>query len=94
VDNIPFTIVMIPIIQDLGARGLDITPLWWALALGAGFGGNGTPIGSTANIITIKLSEKTRHPITTALWLRRGLPVMLLVCVIGTILYALTFPYM
>jgi hypothetical protein len=40
------------------------------------------------------LSEKTRHPITTALWLRRGLPVMLLVCVIGTILYALTFPYM
>ena len=94
VDNIPFTIVMIPIIQDLGARGLDITPLWWALALGAGFGGNGTPIGSTANIITIKLSEKTRHPITTALWLRRGLPVMLLVCVIGTILYALTFPFM
>jgi Na+/H+ antiporter NhaD/arsenite permease-like protein len=94
VDNIPFTIVMIPIIQDLGARGLDITPLWWALALGAGFGGNGTPIGSTANIITIKLSEKTRHPITTALWLRRGLPVMLLVCVIGSILYALTFPYM
>ncbi len=94
VDNIPFTIVMIPIIHDLGALGLDITPLWWALALGAGFGGNGTPIGSTANIITIKLSERTRNPITTALWLRRGLPVMLLVCVIGTILYALTFPYM
>ena len=93
-DNIPFTIVMIPIIHDLGALGLDITPLWWALALGAGFGGNGTPIGSTANIITITLSERTRNPITTALWLRRGLPVMLLVCVIGTILYALTFPYM
>ncbi|MDA1330027.1 MAG: citrate transporter [Chloroflexi bacterium] len=94
VDNIPFTIVMIPIIQDLGALGVDIGPLWWALALGAGFGGNGTPIGSTANIITIKLSERTRHPITTALWLRKGLPVMLVVSVIGSILYALTFSSM
>lgn len=94
VDNIPFTIVMIPIIQDLGVLGVDIAPLWWALAIGAGFGGNGTPIGSTANIITIKLSERTRHPITTALWLRTGLPVMLLVCLIGTLLYALLFPTM
>lgn len=94
VDNIPFTIVMIPIIQDLGLLGVDIGPLWWALALGAGFGGNGTPIGSTANIITIKFSERTRHPITTPLWLRKGLPVMLVVCVIGSILYALTFSTM
>lgn len=94
VDNIPFTIVMIPIIQDLGAMGVDVVPLWWALALGAGFGGNGTPIGSTANIITIKLSERTRHPITTRLWLRTGLPVMLLVSLIGTVLYALTFRFM
>lgn len=94
VDNIPFTIVMIPIIRDLGVLGVDISPLWWALALGAGFGGNGTPIGSTANIITIKLSERTRHPITTKLWLRTGLPVMIIVCVIGTILYALTYRFM
>lgn len=94
VDNIPFTIVMIPIIQDLGVLGIDIAPLWWALALGAGFGGNGTPIGSTANIITIKLSERTRTPITTPLWLRKGLPVMILVCAIGTVLYVLTFRFM
>jgi Na+/H+ antiporter NhaD/arsenite permease-like protein len=91
VDNIPFTIVMIPIIKDLGLLGVDIGPLWWALALGAGFGGNGTPIGSTANIITIKLSERTRHPITTALWLRKGLPVMLVVTVIGTVLFVLRY---
>jgi Na+/H+ antiporter NhaD/arsenite permease-like protein len=91
IDNIPFTIVMIPIIKDLGLLGVDIGPLWWALALGAGFGGNGTPIGSTANIITIKLSERTRHPITTALWLRKGLPVMLVVTVIGTVLFVLRY---
>jgi Na+/H+ antiporter NhaD/arsenite permease-like protein len=94
VDNIPFTIVMIPIIQSLGAQGVDITPLWWALALGAGFGGNGTPIGSTANVIAVKLSERTRSPITTRRWLRTGLPVMFVTCAVATVLYALTFSSM
>lgn len=91
VDNIPFTIVMIPIIQDLAGTGMDVTPLWWALALGAGFGGNGTPIGSTANIVTVSVSEKTRTPITSLVWMRVGLPVMVATCLVGTILYALLF---
>ena len=94
IDNIPFTIVMIPIIQSLGNLGVDITPLWWALALGAGFGANGTPIGSTANVIAVKLSERTRSPITTKLWLRTGLPVMIVVCLVATLLYILTFQFM
>ena len=87
VDNIPITIALIPIIQGLGETGMDIAPLWWALAFGAGFGGNGTIIGSTANIIVVTLSEKTRTPITSRLWLKRGLPVMILACAIATILY-------
>jgi Na+/H+ antiporter NhaD/arsenite permease-like protein len=94
VDNIPFTIVMIPVIQSLGAEGIDITPLWWALALGAGFGANGTPIGSTANVIAVKLSERTRNPITTRLWLRTGLPVMFVVLLVASLLYWLTFRFM
>ncbi|MBI3158115.1 MAG: ArsB/NhaD family transporter [Chloroflexi bacterium] len=94
VDNIPFTIIMIPVLLDLGATGLDITPLWWALALGAGFGGNGTPIGSTANIIIVSISGKTRHPITTRIWLRVGLPIMLAVSLVASLLYALTFRFM
>ncbi len=94
VDNVPFTIVMIPLIQDLGAAGAAITPLWWALALGAGFGGNGTPIGSTANVITIAISEKTASPITARVWLRTGLPVMGLTCLVGTALYIVSFQFM
>ena len=70
---------------------LDITPLWWALALGAGFGGNATPIGSTANIVVVSVSEKTKHPITTRMWLRNGLPIMIVTCVVATILYVLRF---
>lgn len=91
VDNIPITIALIPVIRGLGASGMDIDPLWWALAFGAGFGGNGTIIGSTANIIVTTLSEKTRTPITSTIWNRRGLPVMLLTCAIASVLYILFY---
>ena len=92
VDNIPITIALIPVINGLGVTGMDITPLWWALAFGAGFGGNGTIVGATTNIIVAKLSEKTRTPITSKLWNKRGLPVMLAACTIASILYALAYP--
>lgn len=91
VDNIPITIAMIPVIEGLGTTGVDIHPLWWALVLGAGLGGNATIVGSTANIIVVGLSEKTHMPITSALWNKRGLPVMLLTCSIASILYGLFF---
>jgi Na+/H+ antiporter NhaD/arsenite permease-like protein len=93
VDNIPITIALIPVIQNLGAEGVDITPLWWALVFGAGFGGNGTIIGSTANIVVVSLSEKTRNPITSAIWNRRGLPVMILACAVASVLYAIFFSW-
>ena len=93
VDNIPITIALIPVIKNLGLEGIDVTPLWWALVFGAGFGGNGTIIGSTANIVVVSLSEKTRTPITSALWNKRGLPVMILACVVASLLYAIFFPW-
>ena len=70
---------------------MSVGPLWWALAFGAGFGGNGTIIGSTANIVVATLSEKTRTPITSHLWNRRGLPVMLMTCAIASVLYMILF---
>jgi Na+/H+ antiporter NhaD/arsenite permease-like protein len=94
VDNIPVTIALIPIIRGLGEMGIDIGPLWWALAFGAGFGGNGTIIGSTANIIVVTLSERTKTPISSALWMRRGLPVMLLTCTIASVLFAVFYRWL
>jgi Na+/H+ antiporter NhaD/arsenite permease-like protein len=94
VDNIPITIAMIPILMDLGATGVNVTALWWALALGAGLGGNGTIIGSTANVIVVSVSERTRTPITARLWMRRGMPVMLVTLVVATTLYVLAFSWM
>jgi Na+/H+ antiporter NhaD/arsenite permease-like protein len=92
VDNVPITIALIPVIQGLGARGMDTGPLWWALVFGAGFGGNGTIIGSSATIVIANLSRKTHTPITTKLWNRRGLPVMLATCGVTSLLYVLLFP--
>jgi len=94
VDNVPITIALIPVIEGLGAAGMEIRPLWWALALGAGFGGNGTLIGSAANIVVASLSERTRTPITSALWNRRGLPVMLATCAVASVLFVLAYPWL
>jgi Na+/H+ antiporter NhaD/arsenite permease-like protein len=94
VDNIPFTIAMIPVIQEMSGLGVAVLPFWWALALGAGLGGNGTPIGATANVITVSLSKKTHTPITTPVWLRSGLPVMIATCAVASLMFALAFGWM
>lgn len=91
VDNVPITIALIPVIRGLSASGMDADPLWWALAFGAGFGGSGTIIGATVNLIVVSLSEKTRHPITSKIWNKRGFPVMLATCSIASVLYAILY---
>ena len=86
VDNIPFTAAMIPVIIELGEKfSVNTDPLFWGLAMGAGFGGNATPIGSSANVMTVAISERGPRPITTKEWARVGLPVMLITCTVATI---------
>lgn len=94
VDNIPITIALIPVFLELEVAGINVQPLWWALAFGAGFGGNGTIIGSTANVFVVSLSERTKYPITSQLWNKRGLPVMVVTCFIGSVLFVLAYPYL
>jgi Na+/H+ antiporter NhaD/arsenite permease-like protein len=91
IDNVPVTIALIPIIQELGNSGIPIEPLWWALVFGAGFGGNGTILGSTANIVVASLSEKTNVPITPKVWNKKGLPIMVGTCLVASILYLFAF---
>jgi len=72
VDNIPFTVAMIPVIAALGASGVDVNLLWWALVFGVGFGGNATPIGSSAGVIVTSKSQQTDTPISFIEWVRVG----------------------
>ena len=88
IDNIPFTAAMIPVIfsiTEASGGALSPEPLLWALAMGAGFGGNATPIGSSANVMTVAISERGPYPITTREWVRAGLPVMFITCIVATI---------
>ena len=94
IDNIPFTVTMIPIVAALEQQGVNVTPLWWALALGVGLGGNGTHIGATANVICIAEAERSQLPearITPLRWLKVGLPVMFGSLSVASVGFALFF---
>jgi len=88
VDNIPFTATMIPVIQDLAqAEGLseaEVRPLWWALALGADFGGNFTLIGASANVVVAGMSERAGKKISFLRFMAYGIPVTLLSLIVAT----------
>jgi len=94
IDNIPFTVTMIPIIGALSAEGIDVYPLWWALAIGVALGGNGTHIGATANVVVVAQAERSGLPdarITPLLWLKTGLPVMITGLVVASFAFALIY---
>jgi len=100
IDNIPFTAAMIPIIAGMETQGINVTPLFWGLAAGVGMGGNGTHIGSTANVFIVTISEKMARDagdpslaITPGMWMRKGLPVMLATLVTCTIIMYLFWDF-
>ena len=104
VDNIPYVAAMNPLVVDL-ARSLhpeiteyttlvhhpDILPLWWALALGACLGGNGTLIGASANVVIADLARKAGHPISYRQFFLIGCPVMLGSLLVSTVYLWLLF---
>lgn len=92
IDNIPFTVTMIPAIAILGpATGAHDT-LWWMLAIGVGFGGFATPIGSTPGIITSGLCNSYGKKISFLAWMKIGVPLMLLGLSITSIV-VIVFPF-
>lgn len=85
-DNIPFVATMIPLIQNIGhTLGAEaITPLWWALSLGACFGGNGTLIGASANVVAAGLAGKSGFKISFMDFTKIGMLVMIVSLIIST----------
>ncbi|MCX7923458.1 MAG: ArsB/NhaD family transporter [Clostridia bacterium] len=92
IDNIPFTATMIPLIKDVGAlTGIPITPLWWALSLGACLGGNGTIIGASANVVASGMAEERGFKITFGEYFKVCFPIMLITIIISTIYLLLRY---
>ncbi len=97
IDNIPFVATMIPMLKTMepamGGREA-MMPVWWALSLGACFGGNGTLLGASANVIVAGLAQREGHPISFLGFLKWSVPIMLLSTIIaGIYLYLLYFAF-
>lgn len=80
-DNIPFVATMIPLLDqasvNLGVSQETFMPVWWALALGACLGGNGTLIGASANLTVAAFAEKAKQPIGMVQFAKYAFPLML-----------------
>jgi len=84
VDNIPFTATMLPIVGYLSTviPGAENT-LWWALALGACLGGNGTIIGASANVVTMGIAESRGYKISFIGFMKTAFPYMIITVIIA-----------
>lgn len=84
---VPLTVALIPLVKHLG-MGLPLEEtavLWWALAMGACFGGCGTLVGTAASMVVAGISEKHRSPLTFRKYIRIGMPLMLLSILISSL---------
>jgi len=84
VDNIPFTAAMIPVVDSLGG-GTGDDAYWWALSLGACFGGNATIVAAAANVAASGMAARAGRPIGFMTFLRYGVPVTLVSLVLSTL---------
>jgi len=95
VDNIPYTATMIPIIENISqdpniASSLErfsFNPLWYALAIGADFGGNGTLIGASANLVAIAVAERHGYRMFFKDFIIKGMPFMIATVAIGMVVF-------
>jgi len=83
IDNIPLTATMIPVVDQIQGGSGD-NAYWWALSLGACFGGNLTVISAAANIAASGLAERSGHPISFWGFMKVGLPVTLVSTILAT----------
>ena len=60
-------------------------PVWWSLALGTCLGGNATPIGASANVVTLGLAERAGFPISFKKYLIYGIPLTVEMIVLSTV---------
>lgn len=86
IDNIPFAATMVPVIQSMAAtQGIGLDVLAWTLSLGTDLGGNGTPIGASANVVGTSVSAKSGHPIGWGKYCKYCVPATAMVLIISMI---------
>jgi len=78
VDNVPFAATRAPLIKDLSViTGLELNQIAWSLSLGTDIGGNGTPIGASADVVGVAVAEKNKYPINWGTYCKVAYPSMI-----------------
>ncbi|MBN2657720.1 MAG: ArsB/NhaD family transporter [Spirochaetales bacterium] len=90
-DNIPYVATMIPLVERLGEHigQVAVQPVWWALAIGACLGGNGTLIGASANVVSAGISGRSGYRISFLEFTRYGM-----ISMISTLLVSSLYVYL
>ena len=86
INNISYTISMVPVIHNIGiVASFSLNPVWWALSLGACLGGNGTFIAAAANLVGVNILKRQGRIITFKDFFQIGLPIMLISIILSSL---------
>jgi Na+/H+ antiporter NhaD/arsenite permease-like protein len=88
-NNVSFTAAALPIVKNIiDTMGYEGTPMaasfWWALALGACLGGNLTPVGAAANVLTMDFAERNGHPVSFGKFMKWSIPITIISLIVAT----------
>jgi Na+/H+ antiporter NhaD/arsenite permease-like protein len=88
VNNVPLATAAGPLIARVGVdSGLPTSPLIYATAIGTDIGGNGTPIGASANVVALTAARRAGVTITWGTYLRRAFPIMLVSLAVSNVVW-------
>ncbi|RKY29330.1 MAG: hypothetical protein DRP74_08965 [Candidatus Omnitrophota bacterium] len=86
VDNIPYTIAMIPVAKIVAANlGVSMYPFLFGLLIGTCLGGNITPIGAACNVVTVGIMRKKGYQVKFRDFFSIGLPFTAVAVFIGSL---------
>jgi Na+/H+ antiporter NhaD/arsenite permease-like protein len=89
VDNVPMAVTMAYLLLDMISTNPELAPLKanlaWSMAMGLDIGGNGTPIGASANVMAYSIMQKRKVKISWGRWIKEAVPATIIALVIVTI---------
>jgi Na+/H+ antiporter NhaD/arsenite permease-like protein len=86
VDNIPYTIAMIPVAKIVASNlGLPMYPFLFGLLIGTCLGGNITPIGASCNVVTMGILRRQGYKLRFNEFVKIGLPFTFVAVLIGAL---------
>ena len=87
IDNVPFVTAMIPVTHgiaaSMGGSGSSHYYLTFGLLIGACLGGNISPVGASANIVSVSLLRKNGYKVTFMDFVKVGLPFTIAAVIAG-----------